>query len=61
MPNDSELCRILCELIDGEPEHSHRAETYTRLLWQLLDKQLFAVPKNLHWRRGESKRLAATA
>jgi hypothetical protein len=60
MPNDSERCRVLCELIDREPEDSPRAELYTRLLWQILDKQLFPVSKDLHWRPVHS-RMAATA
>jgi hypothetical protein len=47
MPTDSHRCRILCELIEREPENSHRAEIYVRLLWQILDRQLFPVSKNL--------------
>ena len=61
MPIDSERCRILCELIDREQENSPRAEMYVRLLWQVLDKQLFAVPQNLHWRPTESRSMVATA
>jgi hypothetical protein len=49
MPNDSTRCRVLCELIEREPEDSPRAEMYIRLLWQILDRQLFSVPKDLHW------------
>jgi hypothetical protein len=60
MFKDFERCRILCELIDREPETSHRAEMYTRLLWQLLDKQLFAIPKDLHWRAIDLGMFAAT-
>jgi hypothetical protein len=61
MPTDSARCRALCELIDREPEDSPRAEIYVRLLWQILDKQLFPIPTTLRWRRTDSRVLAATA
>lgn len=61
MPTDSARCRALCELIDREPEDSPRAEIYVRLLWQILDKQLFPVSANLRWRAVDSRALAATA
>ena len=61
MPNDAERCRVLCELIDREPEDSPRAELYTRLLWQILDKQLFPVSKDLRWRPVHSRTVAASA
>jgi len=49
MSMDAYRCRVLCELIEREPEDSHRAEIYVRLLWQILDRQLFPMSKNLHW------------
>jgi hypothetical protein len=49
MPTDSTRCQVLCELIEREPEDSLRSEMYVRLLWQILDRQLFTVPKNLRW------------
>ena len=61
MPSDAERCRILCELIDREPENSARAEMYTRLLWQIVDKQLFPIPKDLCWRTRDSKTMVAVA
>jgi len=61
MPTDPERCRILCELIDREPENSHRAKIYIRLLWQIVDKQLFAVPKDLRWRAPDAGMLASMA
>ena len=61
MPTDSMRCRALCELIDREPSDSPRAEIYVRLLWQILDKQLFAIPQNLHWRNTDSRTMTATA
>jgi len=61
MPDDSTRCRVLCELIEREPENSPRAEMYVRLLWQILDRQLFRVPKDLHWRPTETKVMVATA
>lgn len=60
MPTDSMRCRALCELINREPADSPRAEIYVRLLWQILDKQLFPVPKNLHWQPVDSRSMAAT-
>ena len=61
MPTDSERCRALCELIAGEPDDSPRAEIYVRLLWQILDRQLFLVPEGLHWWPVVSGMIAATA
>ena len=61
MPTDSVRCRVLCELIEREPEGSPRAEMYVRLLWQILDKQMYVVPKNLHWQPAETKTMVATA
>jgi len=61
MSTDSERCQILCELIDREPEASYRAEIYIRLLWQILDKQLFPISTDLHWRPINSGMLAAAA
>jgi len=61
MPNDSARCRVLCELIEREPEDSPRAEMYIRLLWQILDRQLFTVPKDLHWQPVGSRVMLATA
>ena len=61
MPNDSTRCRVLCELIEREPEDSPRAEMYIRLLWQILDRQLFTVPKDLHWQPFASRVMLATA
>lgn len=49
MHMDAHRCRVLCELIEREPEDSHRGEIYIRLLCQILDRQLFPVSKNLHW------------
>ena len=60
MPNDKQRCQILCELIDREPEDSLRAEMYVRLLWQILDKQLFPIPVTLRWRT-KGFRMAAAA
>jgi hypothetical protein len=48
-------------LIDREPENSHRAEMYIRLLWQIVDKQLVAVPKDLRWRAVDAGMMAAMA
>ena len=48
MHTDQQRCRILCELIEREPEGSHRADMYVRLLWQILDRQLFPISNNLH-------------
>ena len=61
MPNDSTRCRVLCELIEREPEDSPRAEMYVRLLWQILDRQLFSVPQDLHWQPVGTKVMVATA
>ena len=61
MPTESDRCRVLCELIDREPENSHRAEMYARLLWQIVDRQLVAVPKDLRWRAVDAGMMAATA
>ena len=60
MPNDATRCQVLCELIDREPEDSPRAEMYVRLLWQILDKQMFPVPVTLRW-RSQDLRMAAAA
>ncbi len=61
MPNDSERCRILCELIEREPEDSPRAEIYVRLLWHLLDRQSFHIPESLRWRPMGMAMMVATA
>jgi hypothetical protein len=34
---------------------------YIRLLWQILDRQLFTVPKDLHWQPVASRVMLATA
>ena len=61
MPNDSERCRVLCELIDREPEDSPRAEIYVRLLWHLLDHQSFHIPPSLYWKPVGLHAMVATA
>jgi hypothetical protein len=61
MPNDSMRCRVLCELIEREPADSPRSEMYVRLLWQILDRQLFTVPKDLHWQPAGARAMVATA
>ncbi len=61
MANDSDRCRVLCELIDREPEDSPRAEIYVRLLWHLLDRQRFCIPATLHWGPSGFQTMVATA
>jgi len=61
MPDDTTRCRVLCELIEREPEDSPRAEMYVRLLWQILDRQIFTIPKDLRWKPLGARVMVATA